>query len=300
MPLLLLAARVLVLPLLLVPVVAVLSLLPLASSHPIDTPAVLARAAALAGTDVDRLVTVARLAMSYGQPAFGYSLLEPLVKQHPTRELHQLVGGIALQQGRQADALMHFEAAQDAAAADEAVSLSTVRSELAQIIAIARQIAMQSQGADRSKAVKRALAWGAKWRAIDPGNGQIDSQLGELLLSVGDTKEAWRHLSSVIEREPMSGDGYAVVAQAFESQGRVAEAVEYWHQALVLDQTNPTHRMRKAQALIALGKTAEGDALLAEIANRKWHVRWDGIVYQVKSMIERARRPAGTDQLIDE
>ena len=277
----------------------VLSLLPAVASHPIDTPAVLARAAKLASGDPERTTAVAQLAMNYGQPAFGGSLLEPLVKQHPSRQLHQLVGALALQQGRQADALAHFEAAQEAADADEQVSLNTVRSELQQIISIARQLATsQGPGIERAKAVQRALAWGAKWRAIDSGNTQIDSQLGELLLAVGDTKEAWRHLSSVIERDPMSGDGYAIVAQAFESQGRVAEAVDYWHQAMILDQTNPTHRMRKAQALIALGKTAEGDALLAEIVARKWHVRWDGIVYQVKSMLERAKRP--NDVMIEE
>ncbi|MBA2538173.1 MAG: DUF410 domain-containing protein, partial [Deltaproteobacteria bacterium] len=268
----------------------VLSLLPLASAHPMDMPAILARAAKLAGDDVERVVAVARMAMNYGHPAFGYGLVEPLVKRHPTRELHQLVGNIALGQGRQADALAHFEAAQDAAG-DEAVSLATIRTELGQIITIARQLAVQQQGAERANAVKRALSWGAKWRAIDSGNAQIDQLLGELLLSVGDTKEAWRHLSSVIERDPMSGEGYATVAQAFENQGRVAEAVDYWRQAVILDQTNPTPRMRKAQALIALGKTAEGDAVLAEIAGRKWHVRWDGIVYQVKTMIERAKRP---------
>jgi predicted Zn-dependent protease len=118
-----------------------------------------------------------------------------------------------------------------------------------------------------------------------------------LLLAVGDTKEAWRHLSSVIERDPMSGDGYAAIAQAFETQGRVAEAIDYWHQALILDQTNPTPRMRKAQALFALGKTKEGDALLAEIAGRKWHARWDGVVYQVKALIERAKQ---TGQALDQ
>jgi len=43
---------------------------------------------------------------------------------------------------------------------------------------------------------------------------------------------------------------------------------------VILDQTNPTPRMRQAQALIALGRTAEGDAMLTDIVNRKWHVRW--------------------------
>ena len=77
------------------------------------------------------------------------------------------------------------------------------------------------------------------------------------------------------------------------AQGRVAEALEFWQQAIVIDQTNPTPRLRKAQALIALGRTAEGDALLAEIASRKWHERYDWTVSQVRSLIERAKRPQG-------
>jgi hypothetical protein len=267
----------------------VAALLPMATSHPIDLQALLVRAAKLAGDDVDRVMWVAQMAISYNQPGFGYSLVEPLVKKHPTRELLQLVAGVALQQGRQADALAHLEAAQDLGG-DEAVQLSTLRSEMTQIIAIAKQLAVSSQGADRTRAVQKALAWGKRWRAIDPGNSQIDQQMGEVLLAVGDTSEAWRHLSSVIERDPMSGDGYQTVAQTFENQGRVAEAVSYWHMAVIIDQTNPTPRMREAQALIALGKTADGDKLLEDIVARKWHVRWDGVVYQVKSMLERAKR----------
>jgi len=270
----------------------VIMLVSQAPYHPIDMPAILAKAAALAGDDGERIVQVARLAMNHGHASFGHALVEPLVKQHPTRELHQLVGGIALGQGRTADALAHFEAAQ-AAGGDEAVQLSTIRAELGQILNVSRQLAVQSQGAARLQAVQRALSWGAKWRAIDPGNAQIDQQLGELLLAVGNKAEAWRQLSSVIERDPMSGDGYQTVAAAFEAQGRVADAIEYWHQATIIDQTNPTPRLRKAQALIALGRTAEGDAVLAEIAGRKWHARWDGVTYQVKSMIERAKQPQG-------
>ncbi|MDQ3370643.1 MAG: hypothetical protein M3680_34940, partial [Myxococcota bacterium] len=184
-----------------------------------------------------------------------------------------------------------LEAAQAAAGA-EAVSLATVRGELGQILQVARQLALQSTGAARRAAVEQALSWAGRWRAIDPGNPQIDVQLGDLLLAVGDTAEAWRQLSTVIERDPLSGEGYQLVAEAFERQGRVAEAIAYWHQAVVLDQTNPTHRMREAQALIAVGRTAEGDAILREIARRTWHVRWDGIVHQVKTMLARGNQPA--------
>ena len=69
-----------------------------------------------------------------------------------------------------------------------------MRSELAQIIAAAQQLAQQTTGAERDRTVQRATKWGERWRAVDPGNPQIDRALGDLLLAVGD--EAGRGASS--------------------------------------------------------------------------------------------------------
>jgi tetratricopeptide (TPR) repeat protein len=266
----------------------VMAMLPVADSHPHDLLALIEHAARLAGDDPERVIAVAQYAMHRGHQAVGHALLEPLVKRHPTRKLHQVVGQIALGQGRTADALAHLEAAQ-AAGGDEVVSLSALRGELAQILQVARQLAVQSRGAARDQAVRTALAWGGKWRELDPDNPQIDSLLGDLLLAIGDHAEAWRHLSTAIERDPMSGTGYELVARAFEQQGRVSEAVDYWHQAAILDQTNPTPRLRKAQALFALGRTTEADALLGEITRQRWHARWDGVLWEARSLIERGK-----------
>jgi tetratricopeptide (TPR) repeat protein len=257
----------------------------------VDIPVILNRAAELAGDDTERVIAVARAAMASNQHTLGHALLEPLVKQKPTRELLHMVATNALSQGRTGEALQHLEAAQ-ALGGDEAVSLSKIRGELSQIISVARQLAVQTTGTAREQAVARAVHWGTKWRAIDPANPSIDQQLGDLMLVVGNKAEAWRYLSSVVERDPMSGDGYQTIAQAFEAQGRVADALEYWHQATILDQTNPTPRMRHAQALIALGRTAEGDKILGEIAARKWHERYSGIEYQAKALLERGKAQA--------
>ncbi|CAN5915766.1 hypothetical protein BH11MYX3_BH11MYX3_08920 [soil metagenome] len=70
---------------------------------------------------------------------------------------------------------------------------------------------------------------------------------------------------------------------------KVLDPYPVHEQAIVIDQTNPTPRLRKAQALIALGRTAEGDALLQEIVNRKWHDVWSGVPYQAKSLLERGK-----------
>jgi len=88
----------------------------------------------------------------------------------------------------------------------------------------------------------------------------------------------------------MAGAGYMTVAAAFEQQGRVEDALAFWQQAIVIEQTNPTPRLRKAQALIALGRHDEGDALLREIANGKWHDIWSGVPYQAKYLLEQRRR----------
>jgi len=250
---------------------------------------ILARAAELAGDDAGRKLTLAQLAISRGLGAWADALVRPLLQAQPSHDLYQLVASIAIQQGRLGEALADLEAAQ-AAGADDAVDIATVRGELTQILEIARRIAVASAGAVRAQAVTRALTWGQRWRAIDPGNIEIDQRLGELMLAIGDTQAAWRQLSSTIERDPWSGTGYTVVADAFERQGRVADALAFWQQAIVIDQTNPTPRLRKAQALIALGRSAEGDALLAEIAHRRWHEQWSGIAEQAREMLERGKR----------
>ena len=41
-----------------------------------------------------------------------------------------------------------------------------MRGEVGQIINVARQLATQSAGAERSHAIDRALAWGDRWRAV--------------------------------------------------------------------------------------------------------------------------------------
>jgi len=263
-----------------------MALLPAAQQHQ-DVLPVLARAAELAGDATDRQVELARTALTYGQAGWARTKIQALVAKSPTREVCQLAAQIAQSTGDVAEALTDLERAEDLGSA-ERVSLATVRVELAQIIAVAQQLAQQTSGAERDRAVQRAMAWGERWRAVDPGNPQIDRALGDLLLAVGDEAGAWRQLSTVIERDPWSGTGYMTVAETFEHRGKVADSLPYWQQAIVIDQTNPTPRLRKAQALIALGRADEGEKLLHDITSQKWHDVWSGIVYQAQ---ELERRP---------
>jgi len=269
----------------------VLAFAPLAAQQPADLAAVLGRAAGLAGSDETQLLAVARVANAYGQPLLAANLAAPLLAAaHPSRDALVLAADLAETRGDYLKALDLLERAQEVAS-DEPESISEIRRELIRIDTIANLAAVQSTGADRAKAVERALANAARWRAIDPGNDDIDRRVGTLLLAVGDTRGAWRQLSSIIERDPWSGAGYATLAQQLENQGKVSEALDLWQQAIVIDQTNPTHRLRRAQALMALGRTQEGEAVLRQIASAKWHPMWEGTVYQAKELLRRGKSP---------
>lgn len=266
----------------------VMALVPLANAQE-DQQRLFARATDLVAGDTGATLELARLAIAYHQYGAADALISSLVLHGPTRAVYELQGQLALAQSRPADALIAFESAQNLPGND-AVPAGQLHAEMARLIGVAREVALASHGVARDSAVQKALHWGNRWRAIDPNNPAIDTQLGDLLLAVGDTQGAWRQLSGTIERDPWSGAGYMNVADAFEHQGKVEQALAFWQQAIVIDQTNPTPRLRKAQALIALGRTAEGDELLRDIASHKWHDMWSNVVYQAKDLLGHSVR----------
>ncbi len=265
----------------------VMALLPAASGRNSgDLDAVLGKAVAVAAADPSRVVTVARLANQYGRHEWAERAIEPVLAAHPTRALEQVAAQAAMLAAQPAEALAHLERAQDLGG-DQPAAIDEVRGELATIIALAQQLALQSTGSERDRRIAEAMHWGERWRAIDPGNVQTDRMLGELLLAVGDHDGAWRQLSSAIERDPWSSTGYSIVAESFEKQGKLDDALPFWQQAIVIDQTNPTPRLRKAQALLALGRTKDADELLRQITGQKWHDVWSSVVGQARELATR-------------
>ena len=265
----------------------VMALVPIAATRG-DVDSVLARAVVLAGRDPVHELEVARVAQGLGPSGLAWSdrLVQQVLATSPSRELYQLAARSALATGRQADALVDLEQAQTAAS-DQPAPLSEIRAELGLILTLTQQLAVQASGPARDQLVAKAMTWGERWRAIDPGNVAIDRKLGELLLAVGDQAGAWRQLSSTIERDPWSGTGYTTVAEAYEHQGKLEESLPFWQQAIVIDQTNPTPRLRKAQALLALGRPRDAELLLHDITHRKWHDVWSSVVEQASELSSR-------------
>ncbi len=251
-----------------------------------DTDRVLGKAADLAAGDADALAQIVGYALSLGQIDRAAPLLDKALAVAQTPDLLRLASTVSERQGRIVDAADYLQKALDADG-DGPVALSQVRADLSHLLALRGRTALLATGADREAGLDAALEIANRWRDLDADNPQVDRQIGELLLAGGRRDEAWRQLSTAIERHPTDGDGWALVAEVMEKEGRLDDAVGYWQQAVVIDQTNPTWRLRKAQALFALGRDADAKALLKEITSRTWHDRWANVVWQVQTMVSQ-------------
>ncbi|MCB9563354.1 MAG: FecR domain-containing protein [Kofleriaceae bacterium] len=249
-----------------------------------DIDRALGRAADLAAGDPDAMASIIQQSLAYGQIDRAAPLVDAALATARTPALLRLASVVAERQGRVTDAADELEEAL-AGDGDGPVPLSRLREDMTRLLTLRGRVATLTTGAARDAAVDAAVAVADRWRDVDPDNAAIDRQIGELLLAAGRRDEAWRQLSTAIERHPMEGDGWALVAEVMEREGRLDDAVGYWQQAVVIDQTNPTWRMRRAQTLFALGRDAEATAQLKEIHDRKWHQRWWSVVYQVDQML---------------
>lgn len=251
-----------------------------------DVDRIIGRAADLAAGDPDAIAEIVGRALALGQVDRAAPLLDAALATESTPELLRLAAQVAERQGRVADAADLLDKA-ILAEGDGPVSLAALRTDMQHLLALRGRVALLATGAARETALDAAVELTDRWRDLDPDNAAIDRQIGELLLAGGRRDEAWRQLSTAIERHPMEGDGWALVAEVMEREGRLDESLSYWQQAVVIDQTNPTWRMRKAQTLFALGRDDEGRALLKEIKDGTWHERWLNVTYQVQTMLQQ-------------
>ena len=152
-----------------------------------------------------------------------------------------------------------------------------LRAAYTQLIALHGQVARATTGGARDAALAAALAAGRDWRAMDPDNATRERLLAELLLAAGQDDEAWRYLSSPIDRAPREGASFAGAAEVLERAGKLEQALGLWRRAFAIDATNPTWLQRQAATELALGRKDAARATVQKILDRRWHVRWDGV-----------------------
>jgi predicted Zn-dependent protease len=161
-----------------------------------------------------------------------------------------------------------------AAEGETAVPLTQLRTDYVNLLAWTSSESA-SMALTKAAAQQRMIQLAQQWRAVDPANPAIDSIVANDLFAVGADAEAWRQLSTAIERQPMAATGWVMAAQAYEQHAKIAEAIAFWHEAVILDQTNPRWRIRQAQALMASGQTDAGKALLRATLAQRWHQQYE-------------------------
>ncbi|WP_052547608.1 VIT domain-containing protein [Enhygromyxa salina] len=169
---------------------------------------------------------------------------------------------------------------------DEGLSLADLRAGFARLLELRGRLAQPLSGdaSARAEALDAALAVADRWRLEDPDNPQIDLQCAQLLWTLGHDQAAWRHLSSSLDRHAAEGDALAWIADALERGGDLTRADQVWARAIAVEPTDPTHRLRRAQNLLATGDDGPAKALLHEIETGDWQPRFAQTINQAKRL----------------
>jgi tetratricopeptide (TPR) repeat protein len=175
----------------------------------------------------------------------------------------------------------------------EGLSLADLRGGFGRLLELRGRLAqpLSAEPSARGKALDAALAVADRWRLEDPDNAEIDRQCAQLLWSLGHDhdEQAWRHLSSSLDRHPAEGEALAWIADVLERGGDLARADQIWARAIAVEPTDPIHRLRRAQNLLATGDDAAAAALLHDIQAGDWQPRFFQTVDQAKRLSKLLR-----------
>ncbi len=145
-------------------------------------------------------------------------------------------------------------------------------------------------GKPDTKAIDAALAVASRWRIEDPDNAFIDELTAGLLYSHQLPARAWRQLSSIAERHPHEGEAHARVAKRLAHEGDLEAALRSLDTAILVEPTNPTWLLQRAQILIAANEPTRAKADLKTIAAGDWQDRFSAVLYQAKTLNSYLRR----------
>jgi ferric-dicitrate binding protein FerR (iron transport regulator)/tetratricopeptide (TPR) repeat protein len=254
--------------------------------------------------DVQRVLD--RLEPEHMDPEVGVMVFDMLVNQGHVSEARAVLDNLQARAGDSTDVLLRASAlAEQQGELDEAaqtleralvlildergMSLDELRSGFAHLFELrarqARPLASTEQTAEA--ALQAALAVADRWRHEDPDNPVIDQLCAELLWSLERDDEAWRHLSSVLDRHAAEGEALAWLADALERSGRLDRAETVWARAVAVEPTEVHNRVRRATNLIANGREAEAQAALQEIIDGEWQPRFAWDVEQARRLLRK-------------
>jgi tetratricopeptide (TPR) repeat protein len=233
--------------------------------------------------------------VAYGRMGEAGIVLASLRERPQLRDAIPVVvraADFAEQQGRLDDAAVALEQAMLGALAQEGMTLDELRRGFTRLFELRGRLAqpIAAEPSEREAALARALEVADHWRIEDPDNQDIDRLCAELLWSLGRGDEAWRQLASTLDRHGAEGEALAWVADALERGGDLDRADAVWARAIGVEPTDPTHRLRRAQNLLATGelRARQARTLLDEITTGNWQPRFAFVVDQAKRLRELA------------
>ena len=227
----------------------------------------------------DESIALAAIFARHEHPEEALRLIKPHLVGPRAHDALVLAATTASTLGHHDDAVEYATRSIDVAGP---MPLDDLRAHFAWLVELEARAALRS-----GRSVANALNAAAKWRRIDPDNPEIDIQCAEILTNASQDEQAWRHLSSILERHPAEGQAHAQVADVLMRNGKLDQAVSAYQRAAELEPTNPTWKLQLATVHFAQGNERMARQILEKIVNKETQPRFDGIVRQAKALLEQ-------------
>ena len=231
--------------------------------------------------DPELALTVFDALVGHGLTSEAGSIIAVQLEQRPDDPaVLWRASSFALQQGRLDEAASTLERALQITLEEQGMTLDELRLGFSQLFDLRARLArpLGNDADARAAALAEALAVADRWRFEDPDNPEIDRLCARLLWSLDRDEEAWRHLSSGLDRHPADGASIAWVADVLEKKGDLERADALWTRAIAVEPTDPDHHMRRAQNLLARDLEADARAELETIVEGDWQPRFSWTV----------------------
>ena len=232
--------------------------------------------------------------VSYGRPKLALNILNSRVQdraQDGTEELNEellyMLSTIAEQSGQFKQAESYLRQALSARPT-RPMALSELRQTYSRLYSLSSRQALGTfEKTERAAAVTRTLATSNEWKIYDSDNSYIDIETAKFCYAIGNHQEAWRYLSSILDRHPGEAEYYAEVAGVLEKRGEFSRAEQLWIRATELEPTNPTWILNLARLKLNTGSKEDAKKLVIKITEKRWQDRFSSVVYQARQLKKR-------------
>jgi tetratricopeptide (TPR) repeat protein len=125
--------------------------------------------------------------------------------------------------------------------------------------------------------IPEAILWLRRSIAVRPTVARVHLELGMALAQTGDDKRAIAALSQAITLDPNLTDAHGQLGDVLRRHHRVEEAVSAYEQAFRAAPTSSYGLLCKAKALVAEGRTDEGEERMKQVIARSASGRADAV-----------------------